>query len=404
MEDDRDKLIEFLCRFIQAKSPNPPGDTRAAAEYILHFLDEKGLPYRIISPKKEAPNIISSFECDEPGRHLVLNGHIDVFPVGNDEGWTNSPWSGAVVDGCIFGRGAADMKCGTTASIFTFAYLHRIRDRLKGRLTLTCVSEEEILGPWGARYLLEHHPEVLGDCCLSGEPSSPNTIIFGEKGKIELAFTVHTCGAHGAYTHLSKSATKIAARLIADLEALTEIQVPTPENVEKMVRRYAEVIDQTAGKGAAEILQKVTVNIGTIRGGLMPNMIPGDCVLEADIRLPVGLDKESLMAEVQKIVSRYPEVTVKELMYIPANWCEPDGKMAKIIRANVKELKGFEPVATTYLALTDTRLWRDRNIPAYVYGPFPHNMAAADEHVEVEEFLHIVKTHVLSAYDYLTMY
>ena len=171
-----------------------------------------------------------------------------------------------------------------------------------------------------------------------------------------------------------------------------------------MVRRYAEVIDQTAGKGAAEILQKVTVNIGTIRGGLMPNMIPGDCVLEADIRLPVGLDKESLMAEVQKIVSRYPEVTVKELMYIPANWCEPDGKMAKIIRANVKELKGFEPVATTYLALTDTRLWRDRNIPAYVYGPFRHNMAAADEHVEVEEFLHIVKTHVLSAYDYLTMY
>ena len=47
------------------------------------------------------------------------------------------------------------MKCGTTASIFTFAYLHRIRDRLTGRLTLTAVSDEETFGPWGARYLMK---------------------------------------------------------------------------------------------------------------------------------------------------------------------------------------------------------------------------------------------------------
>ena len=51
---------------------------------------------------------------------------------------------------------------------------------------------------------------------------------------------------------------------------------------------------------------------------------------------------------------------------------------------------------------TDTRLWRQENIPAYVYGPFPNGMGAVDEHVEIEEFLHIVRTHVLSAYDYLS--
>ena len=173
------------------------------------------------------PNIVGSFQCGKPGRHLVLNGHTDVFPVG-DEKWTYGPWSGAVAEGRIYGRGVCDMKCGTTASIFTFAYLHRIRDQLKGKLTLTAVSDEETFGPWGARYLMEHHPEVHGDCCLNGEPSSIYGVRFGERGLLWLALKIATPGAHGAYTHLSPSATKIAARLIVELEAVTEIQGTGP--------------------------------------------------------------------------------------------------------------------------------------------------------------------------------
>ena len=65
------------------------------------------------------------------------------------------------------------MKAGTTASIMTYALLSRLRDRIGGRLTLTLVSDEETFGPWGARYLMEHHPEVHGDCLLNGEPSGP---------------------------------------------------------------------------------------------------------------------------------------------------------------------------------------------------------------------------------------
>ena len=406
IEDDRDKLIDFLSRFIQAKSPNPPGDTRTAAACISEFLAEEGLPSQIIAPQKEMPNVVASFECSAPGEHLVLNGHIDVFPVSDSEEWTYDPWGGEVVDGRVYGRGAGDMKCGTSASIFTFVYLHRILNQLKGRLTLTCVSDEERLGPWGARYLMEHHPEIHGDCCLNGEPSSPFSIRFGEKGKIERSFTVRTRGSHGAYTHITKSATKIAAQLIADLEALTEIPVTVPEDIATVLHRNADVIDKAMGPGAAEILQKVTVNIGIIRGGLKTNMIPAECMFEADIRVPVGLDKEPIMAEIEKIVANYPEVTVKELdevpEYTPPSVCDPNGKMVSYIQANVKRLKGFEPKAMVSLGGTDTRLWRYRNVPAYVYGPFPHALGTADEHVEIEEFLHIVRTHVLSAYDFLT--
>lgn len=400
IEEDHDKLVNFLSHLIQAKSPNPPGDTRAAATYIRQFLDEETLPYKIVAPQEDRPNIIGSFECGGPGRHLVLNGHIDVFPVENKEEWIYDPWSGKVADGRIYGRGAADMKCGMASLIFAFLYLHRIRDQIKGRLTLTCVSDEESFGPWGARYLIEHNPEVLGDCFLSGD--GPEGIVFGQKGLIWLTFTIHTRGCHGAYTHLSPNAIKIAAQLITDFETLAEINVQAPKNIESTLCRNAQFMDKSQGKGAADIVQKVTINIGTIQGGLKLNMIPGTCNMDVDIRLPIGLEKEHIMAEVKKIVMRYPGVSFEEICYTPPCWSDPNGEMVRIIQANIKALTGvsLEPVIS--LGGTDARLWNFRKIPAYLYAPVRGNMAAANEHVEIEELIKLVKIHVLSAYDYLT--
>lgn len=401
VERDEQRLVEFLSGFVQAKSPNPPGDTREAVDYIRRFLDAADLPYRVIDPNPEFPNIVGSFEGGSPGKHLVLNGHIDCFPVSEDEHWTHEPWSGAVADGKIWGRGAADMKCGTTCSIMTFAYLHRMRDRLKGRLTLTAVSDEETFGPWGARYLMEHHPEVHGDCCLNGEPSSPLSIRFGEKGPLWLEFTVRTRGAHGAYTHLSESATKVAARLIADLEALESMDTPAPGNVGAVLEQSRRTIDEAQGEGAGAILQKVTVNIGTVRGGLKVNMVPSECVIEADIRFPVGLEKQRVLDRIHGILEGYPGVSVRELTFNPPSWCDPGHEMVGIIQRNVKSLRGFEPNPIVSLGGTDARLWRYIDVPAFVYGPFPRGMGSGDEHVEIEEFLHVLRTHLLSAYDYL---
>lgn len=266
IERDRERLISFLSRLVRAASPNPPGDTRAAASEVQALLNAEGLDHRVISPHPEMPNLVASFEGHEPGRHLVLNGHIDVFPSGDPANWTHGPWSGAIAEGSVWGRGSVDMKCGTTASIFTYLYLHQLRDRLKGRLTLTVVSDEETFGPWGARYLMQHHPEVHGDCCLNGEPSDPTTVRFGEKGPLWLAFTVKTKGAHAAYPHLTESATKVASNLIVELDALSRMQVPAPGNVGGVLNQAAAVIEQALGRGATEVMRSVTFNVGVIQG------------------------------------------------------------------------------------------------------------------------------------------
>ena len=399
--EDEEVLVEFLSAFVQAKSPNPPGDTREAAAHVCGLLDREGLAYRVIAPKAEFPNVVASFEGGEKGRHLVLNGHMDVFPVGEHEQWRYGAWSGAVAEGAVWGRGSADMKCGTTASVFTYRYLHRLRERLRGRLTLTAVSDEETFGPWGARYLMEHHPEVHGDCCLNGEPSSPLSIRFGEKGPLWLEFTVSTAGGHGAYTHLTESATKIAAALVADLESLADIDAPAPGNVGAVLERSAGAVDAALGEGAARIVQRVTVNIGTIRGGLKVNMVPSECVVEADIRLPVGLGKEPVLARVREILAGYPQVRMRELNFSPPSWCDPEHEMVGIIQRNAEDLRGIRPDPVCSLGGTDTRLWRYADVPAYVYGPYPTGMGTGDEHVPIEDFLHVVRTHALSAYDYL---
>jgi len=84
-----------------------------------------------------------------PARTSSSRAHRRVS-AGPAETWSRDPWSGAVEDGRVHGRGVVDMKCGTAASVWTYIYLHRLREQLKGRLTLTCVSDEETGGTWGA--------------------------------------------------------------------------------------------------------------------------------------------------------------------------------------------------------------------------------------------------------------
>jgi succinyl-diaminopimelate desuccinylase len=100
--------------------------------------------------------------------------------------------------------------------------------------------------------MFEHQRELmLGDCLLSGEPSSPQCVRFGEKSPYWVAITVRTKGGHGAYTHSSASATKIGARIMKALEAVTEIPVRAPDNLVAMFRDpgIARQIDEGCGAG-----------------------------------------------------------------------------------------------------------------------------------------------------------
>jgi succinyl-diaminopimelate desuccinylase len=254
--------------------------------------------------------------------------------------------------------------------------------------------------------MFQHQRDLmLGDCLLSGEPSSPQCVRFGEKAPYWIAITVQTRGGHGAYTHASASATKIGARIAKALEAVTEIPVRTPDNLVAMFRdpAIARQIDEGCGAGHAAVIPEVTLNIGRISGGLKMNVLPAECRVEADIRLPIGLTKDELRPHVAAILKNFPEATWEEISppEDAPSWSDPDGEMMGILRRTVQALGRPAPVPVVTLGGTDTRLWRYAGVPAYVYGLSPESMGAADENILIEDFFHVLRTHTLAAARYL---
>ena len=246
----------------------------------------------------------------------------------------------------------------------------------------------------------------MGDCCLNGEPSSAYTVRWGEKLPLWLVFTVKTRGAHGAYVHMSESASLIALSLMERLEAVTGLQPKPPPEIARNLANpeVRAALDRSMGAGAADLLGRVTLNIGVVRGGLKLNMIPSECRVEADIRIPFGLSKAQVLDCIKDILRDFPQVTMAEESIeteTRANWCDPDGEMLKLIQRHAEQVRGIKPVPIATLALTDARWWRNAGIPAYIYGCAPDGMASHDERVSLDEFLNVVRVHVLSAAAYL---
>src|SRR5260370_3594714 len=286
------------------------------------------------------------------------------------------------------------MKGGLASLTLAFLHLSALRAGLRGRLTYTAVSDEETVGPWGARYLFEHHRGlVMGDWLGAGERSSAEWVRFGEKAPYWMVVTVRTKGAHGAYTHARGSAAKTPGRLVRGLEELKKLPTRAPDNLLAMFRdpTIAHQVDEGCGVGHAAAIPEITLSLGRIDGGLKMNMVPGECRIEVDLRLPVGMTKEEIRPHVKRVMAQFPEAEWEEVSSAEQapNWSDPDGELMQILRRTVRDQGRKAPVPVITLGATDTRLWRFAGVPAYVYGMTPKTMAAADENLELEEFLHV---------------
>ena len=400
IDADRDALVALLQALVRAPSPNPPGDTGQAAQVLTDFLTSRGLPPEVIEPLEGAPNLVVSFQGKGDGPHLVLNGHLDTYPCDDADRWTHNPFGGALANGAVYGRGASDMKAGTVAIAAVFTYLHELRDDLAGRLTLTAVSDEETGGKWGSEYLLDHH-DVRSDCLLNSEPGGPRTVRFGEKGSLKLRFKVRTLGCHGAYTHKSKSANKIAASVVRALPAIAELPVEPGDNLGPMLAGSEAEFDRLHAAGASEVLRKYTVNVGLVRGGVKMNMLPANCDCDVDIRIPIGGSVAAALKAAEEIAAQHDEVSVEVLSRDDPSWTDPDHPMISAVQTAAAKVLG-QPIHTvTSLGATDARFWRAAGVPAVTYGTTATNVAMADEHTDIDEWIATIKVHALAAYNYL---
>ena len=195
--DCEKQVSELTGELIRIPSENPPGDTREIATAIADYLKTVGLATQRLESKPNMLNVVGKLEAGG-GPTLILNGHMDVVPVGERDRWSWDPFSGHLQDGYILGRGASDMKGGLAALLVALSKIASFSD-LKGSILFMAVPDEETGGEFGTRFLLEQG--LTGDACLIAEPSGQNPTI-GQKGNLWVNAIAHGVSAHGSLSPL----------------------------------------------------------------------------------------------------------------------------------------------------------------------------------------------------------
>ena len=201
--------VTLTQKLIQVFSPS--GKEAPAAEILLEAFREQGFDEAYLD---DAGNAVGVMRCGlGGGRTVMLNGHIDVVPVGDEREWPQPPFSGAVEDGRLWGRGACDMKGALACMVAAVA---DAKDDLEGTVIITGVVQEEV-GGLGARYVGD---KMKADVVILGEPSKLR-LMLGHRGRVEVEVSLPGKIAHAAKNELGENALYRAGEYLNKVRALT---------------------------------------------------------------------------------------------------------------------------------------------------------------------------------------
>ena len=398
-----DGLISVTQRLVGVASPNPPSDTEEIARVAEALLREiPGIEIEVIEPAPRVKSLIGRIKSGKPGRRLIFNGHLDTFPILESLPWTVPPLGGVLKDGKLYGRGVSDMKGGLACSILAARLLAENRDAWSGEIVLTLAGDEENMGSLGTGYMMDHIPHAKGDANICGDVGSPKVVRFGEKGLMWVEVEAAGSPAHGAHVHRGTNAIDRLRTALDRLKELEDVPFQAPPVVTAAIAKAKAISEPLSGAGESETLQRVTVNIGTIEGGTSPNLVPTHCIARADIRLPVGITTDVLVAKLDEWLAPVEGVTWRAIRRFEPSFTPPGDEIVQRTARVAQEVLGEAPAVNMRVGGSDSRWYRPAGVPTVVLGLTPFNMGGADEYVLVDELLAVAKIHTLTAFDFLT--
>ncbi|MDQ4025254.1 MAG: M20 family metallopeptidase [Actinomycetota bacterium] len=344
---DRDRLVDRLGQLVRTPSENPPGEEAAVASLTSALCRDLGLEVEEHEVEPGRPSVVARWR-GSPGPTLCYCSHIDVVPAGDPGLWSRDPYSAAVEDGRMFGRGSSDAKGPCAAALEAVALLKASGWEPSGTLELALVADEETMGFKGAGYLVERN--VLDpDVAIVGEPTSLR-VVRAQRGAGWFRVTTMGLAGHGSAPERGINAIKHMAEIVLHLEdTLPDVTHP--------------------------LLGGPTINVGTIRGGEKVNIIPAGCMIEVDRRTVPGETKESVVAGIQEAIERarerFPDVEARiELAF----FAEPFevAADAPVVAAAVdatRAVTGAEPDVIGFRGASDARFLFETGCDVVVWGP-----------------------------------
>ena len=204
---DVDGMLEYLCDLIAVRSL--VGDETAGQEHVAAQMERCGLEvdvweldfdelsqhpaFSIEEERERGLGVVGVMGEDAGGRSLILNGHVDVVPAGDEDLWHFLPWQGTIADGKVYGRGAADMKGGLCCALFAAKAVQDAGVRLKGRLILESVIGEEDGGVGTLAAVLRGY---TSDGAIVAEPTEL-AVAPAQAGAFNFRVTIPGKAAHG---------------------------------------------------------------------------------------------------------------------------------------------------------------------------------------------------------------
>ncbi len=237
LERDATELLQRLIRF---DTVNPPGNEQAAQEFLRELLEGAGFTVELLAAVQGRPNLVARLPGASDGPTLCLLGHVDTV-LADPADWQVDPWSGEIRDGCVWGRGAVDMKSQVAAEIAAAVALAREGWRPgSGELLIVVTADEETGAEHGAQWLCAEHPGKVRADLVVNEGAGQRFeyggdafygVCTGEKGVFR--FTVSATGraGHASLPRIGDNALAKLAPVLADLAAARVVPEPAPEAV-----------------------------------------------------------------------------------------------------------------------------------------------------------------------------
>lgn len=390
LENDVVRLCQELIRIPSVNYGEGKGDEAAVAQYVVERLQEVGIKAEILESAPSRCSVVAKLKGSDPSLPgLVVHGHLDVVPANADD-WSVDPFSGIIKDGCIWGRGAVDMKNMDAMILGVFRLWARHGFTPKRDMVIVFFADEEAGGIFGSRWMAQNHPEIFAGCSeavsevggFSFTLSSGKRIYLietSEKGIEWMKLTATGVAGHGSMVNKENAVTRLA-EAIARIGNYTWPMRLTKTN-ELFLSKVAELTGRKFDKNnLGPVIEELgsmsrmigatlnnTANPSMLEAGYKANVIPQSASAVVDGRTIPGFESE-LIETVKQLAGEH--VRVESLVSdIPLEVDFSGPLVEKMIQAIKSEDPEGIPVPFLMSGGTDNKALAKLGIAGYGFSP-----------------------------------
>ena len=402
---------ELLSRLIQIDTSNPPGGETRVAEFMAAWFRERGLEGEIVGEPADRQSFVLRLEGSRPGPSLLLLAHEDVVPA-NAADWQVPPFAGLIKDGYVWGRGAIDIKNLVAAHAVATARLAAAGAGFAGTVVYACTADEEEGSVGGARWLVQHRPDLIrtdyvinegGGHFLEKDGRRIYILESGEKGTAQFRLSVRGEAGHASVPLRAGNAVVAAARVVEALVA-HELPVVIDGSSEELVRLLvtdpelrARLRDPGGARAALVDLARRDVQLADLieplygfafsptivqSNSAAVNVYPTVVELSIDCRMLAGHGEDEVAAEVRAALDGVDAHW--ELAWIGpvvrGNASPYPTPLSQAIRAALeRHVPGAELANSHSVGFTDSNWFRAAYPDTVAYNFAPHLVESYDE-------------------------